>query len=142
MDRPTSGGDDVLSVGSDSDRTHNKEPWITRQAALILITIASLLSGSLAYVGTRTVVQVPQNQAVIARQQQLIVEVQALTKRLCEEENAQDAEQVALWEFIISLGENTPRTPQEQADRQRTLPLFREYITKTFVPKDCTTKES
>ncbi len=46
----------------------------------------------------------------------------------CRHDNTQDAKQVALWEFIITM---SPGAKPEQVK------VFRAYIRDTFAPRDC-----
>ncbi len=54
----------------------------------------------------------------------------------CVDNNAQDAKQVRLWEFVIGLSANTPSTlTPEQRDTQ--LKALREFLGDTYAPATC-----
>lgn len=50
---------------------------------------------------------------------------------LCEAGNTARAQQVQLWQYIITL--SPPRTPQAQ----HTLTLFEDYLRTVFAPRNC-----
>lgn len=64
-------------------------------------------------------------------------ETSDIVKQMCIDNNAQDAKQLQLWEFIIALTANDVnpnRTPEEQ---ERRVAEFRKFISQTFTKQDC-----
>lgn len=72
------------------------------------------------------------------------ISAQAHARLLCLSGNESRAQQVELWETILTMSAQSPReeTPAQAELRKRQSEQFRAYLSTVFRPRDCTHPES
>lgn len=87
----------------------------------------------LAFIGTRTLLTVPENKERLDQQQFIIEQQRFLIQKLCESDNEQNAKQMVLWQRIfeeVAKNPNTDSTPEQRE-------AFRMFINDTFPQELC-----
>jgi hypothetical protein len=104
---------------------------LTRSAALGMLAMFLLLGGGVAvnYFGTQSAIRHATATA-------------ASVTQLCQAGNTSRAQQVTLWDHILTISANSPpplhETPAQKQQREAIARAFEAYVHRIFAPRDCT----
>lgn len=103
--------------------TEPTEPPRLRFLKRLVALVAVSLFAFLAFLGTRTLLVVPENQDHL--------------RRICRSQNEQNAKQVALWEKLFNLPPSKFETPEQRAENEARIPGIRDFVNETFAQEKC-----
>lgn len=89
--------------------------------------IVAVTAGTVSF----TAAQIAENRDLAEHNRHVTAELARIVRHQCEADNAQDAKQIQLWEFIISL------TGPAEGDQLGTQQQFRAYINDIFKAQAC-----
>jgi hypothetical protein len=103
------------------------QPGITRgslYSVIILFVVMIVLTGASYALESNAISRAQRNTASITQ--------------LCQLGNDSRAQQIRLWQFVISISRPPPHeTAKQERQRQATLRTFEAYLHRVFAPRDC-----